>query len=162
MIAEIIRTAIDPALERLPARMDSPRARVMMLAIGMQESRFKHRRQIGGPARGYWQFERGTPTTRGGVTGVLMHSASGPILRDFCARRDMPATASMIYDQLEFDDVLAAVVARLLLWTDREALPAVGDVDEAWELYLRTWRPGKPHPNTWGMCYAQAQRAAEA
>ena len=28
----------------------------MLLAIGLQESRFVHRRQIGGPACGFWQF----------------------------------------------------------------------------------------------------------
>ena len=26
---------------------------------------------------------------------------------------------------------------------------AVDDADGAWECYLRTWRPGKPHPETW-------------
>ena len=52
---EITRTAIDPALELFPKHMDSPQARVMLLSIGLQESRFEYRRQMGnGPARGFW------------------------------------------------------------------------------------------------------------
>ncbi len=41
------------------------RARVLMLAIAGQESAWKYRAQVGGPARGFWQFE----VT--GVDGVL-------------------------------------------------------------------------------------------
>lgn len=157
--AAFLRDAVDPALDRLPARMDSPRARIMLIAIALQESRLIYRRQIGGPARGLLQFERGTPATRGGVTGVLMHPASASHLRDFCARRNLPATARAIYDELEHDDVLAVAVARLLLWTDPRSLPMVGDEDGAWALYLRTWRPGRPHPHTWAGFYRQAVMA---
>jgi len=57
--------------------------------------------------------------------------------------------------------VLAAGVARLLLWTDPKALPAIGDADAGWSLYLRTWRPGKPHPKTWPALYAQAMAVVE-
>ena len=48
-LSDVRRTAIEPALLLLPARMESPQAVVMLLAIGLQESRFTHRRQIGGP-----------------------------------------------------------------------------------------------------------------
>src|SRR5690606_35531315 len=65
----VVEQAIWPAYALLPSRMDSDRATVMLLAIGLQESRFEHRRQIKGPARGFWQFERG-----GGVRGVMTHS----------------------------------------------------------------------------------------
>ncbi|OMG90710.1 hypothetical protein [Achromobacter xylosoxidans] len=47
----IVTDAINPTLALLPAAMDTPAARVMLLAIGLQESRFVRRRQIGGPAR---------------------------------------------------------------------------------------------------------------
>ena len=56
MIVNPIPDILDPAAKLLPG-MDSAKARVMLLAIGLQESRFEHRRQIGGPARGFWQFE---------------------------------------------------------------------------------------------------------
>ncbi len=53
-------------------------------------------------------------------------------------------------------DVLAASVARLLLWTDPKRLPVIGDASGAWDLYLRTWRPDKPHPRTWAGLYSRA------
>ena len=65
-LVEVLRTNVLPGMALLPDRMDTPEARVMMLAIGLQESRFVHRRQIKGPARGFWQFEQG-----GGVIGVV-------------------------------------------------------------------------------------------
>ena len=50
---ELARTYTLPAaLSLLPPRMDTPLARRYVLAIALQESRFEHRRQIGGPARG--------------------------------------------------------------------------------------------------------------
>lgn len=39
-------TNLDSSLSLLPAPMDSPRARVMLLAIGLQESRFKRRGEV--------------------------------------------------------------------------------------------------------------------
>ncbi|CAB3907584.1 hypothetical protein LMG26842_05692 [Achromobacter dolens] len=152
----IVAGAITPALALLPARMDTPEARVMLLAIGLQESRFVHRRQIGGPARGFWQFEKGTRASRGGVWGVFLHAASKDHLAALCKARSVACDPDAIYAALEYDDVLAAGVARLLLWTDPKALPAVGDSDAGWALYLRTWRPGKPKPDSWPPLYRQA------
>lgn len=150
MLETIVDDAIRPALGLLGLR-DTPEARVMLLAIGQQESRFEHRRQIGGPARGFWQFERG-----GGVVGVLTHKASAQRAATLCAARGVDATPAAVYDRLEHDDVLAAGFARLLLLTDPKPLPAVGDVDGAWAYYLRNWRPGKPHPKTWPALYEKA------
>lgn len=158
----MIDIAIIPALTLLPARMDTDEARVMLVAIGLQESRFVHRRQIGGPARGFWQFEKGTRASRGGVWGVYLHPASKDHLAVLCKARSVTCDPDAIYAALEYDDVLAAGVARLLLWTDPKALPAIGDADAGWALYLGTWRPGKPHPQTWPVLYAQAVAALEA
>ncbi len=152
----IISSAIAPALSLLPGRMDTPAAHVMLLAIGLQESRFVHRRQIGGPARGFWQFEKGSRASRGGVWGVYLHPSSKDHLAALCKARSVACDPDAIYAALEYDDVLAAGVARLLLWTDPKALPAIGDADAGWALYLRTWRPGKPHPHTWPDLYRQA------
>lgn len=152
----ITETAINPALALLPAGMDTPAARVMLLAIGLQESRFVHRRQIGGPARGFWQFEKGTRASRGGVWGVYLHQASKDHLAALCKARSVSSDPDAIYAALEYDDVLAAGVARLMLWTDPKSLPPVGDADAGWALYLRTWRPGKPHQQTWPDLYRQA------
>lgn len=160
-IAEIVRSAVDPALALLPKHLDSEKARVMLLAIGLQESRFEHRAQIvngggKGPARGFWQFEEGTRTSRGGVWGVYLHSQSTELLRLLCRDRDCAFEPRSIWAKLETDDVLAAGVARLLLWTDPKPLPAIGATELAWGYYLRTWRPGKPHPKTWPPLYARA------
>lgn len=151
---EITRTGINPALAMLPGHMDSPQSRVMLLAIGLQESRFEHRRQMGnGPARGFWQFEQG-----GGVKGCVNHAASAPYLRQLCTARGVAFNAPAIWLAIEHDDVLAAGLARLLLFTDPYKLPAVTDQGGAWELYAdRCWRPGKPHPETWPKYHAQAR-----
>lgn len=142
---------LDEALELLPKKMDTPAARVMLLAIGLQESRFQHRRQIGGPARGFWQFEQG-----GGVRGVLRHHASSELADKVCYVCNVPPTEGAVYDALDNDDILACCFARLLLWTDPKPLPAVGDEVASWELYLRTWRPGKPHRHSWPGLYLSA------
>lgn len=154
----ITDNAINPALALLPQAMDSKEARIMLLAIGLQESRFEYRRQLGdGPARGFWQFERGTAASKGGVWGVFLHPATNRLLRDIAGKRGCPASPSNIWERIEHDDVLAAALARLLLFTDPLRLPAVGDVDGAWALYAkRCWRPGRPHPQTWAKFHAQA------
>ena len=153
-LSEIRERAIAPALALLPARMNSVAAEVQMLAIGLQESRFEHRRQIGGPAKGFWQFEQG-----GGVRGVLRHHSSREHAQAVCRVRNVIATEGAVYAALEHDDVLAAAFARLLLWTDPKALPVLGDEQAAWDLYLGTWRPGKPHRHTWDALYAKALEA---
>lgn len=158
------RQAIDPAMWLLPAKFDSPQARVLMLAIGLQESRLAHRWQIvdparpdvRGPARGLWQFERG-----GGVAGVLSHPASKPHALVVCKAQGVTPESRRVWSAMADDDVLAAAFARLLLWTEPKPLPAVGKGAEAWEYYLRTWRPGKPHPSTWSGLYAKAQAVVE-
>ena len=155
-LSEIRERAIAPALALLPAKMTSPQAELMLLAIGLQESRLTHRRQIGGPARGLWQFERG-----GGVAGVLRHAASREHALIVCDARRVAPVPEQVYQRLEHDDVLAAAFARLLLYTDPARLPALGEVGASWDLYLRTWRPGKPHRHTWDALYAQALEAVQ-
>ena len=72
----ILKTAIAPAMALLKGVPDSRESRCLLLAIGLQESRFEHRRQMGnGPARGFWQFETG------GVRGVVNHATSAGLLR---------------------------------------------------------------------------------
>jgi hypothetical protein len=153
----ILAEAIEPALEMLPAGMDTPQARVMLLAIGLQESALEHRYQVlkggrKGPARGLWQFERG-----GGVVGVLTHKASRKLAQEICDHREVPAVSYEVWRALEHDDTLAAAFARLLLWTDPLPLPGVNDEAGAWDLYARVWRPGRPHPSRWPANHKQAR-----
>lgn len=137
-LSDVIERAISPAYALLPASMRSSEATVLLLAIGLQESAFLNRRQIKGPARGFWQFE-----FAGGFRGVLNHRSTAQhamMLGD--ARGYARQTEAERFSQLELDDVYAAGIARLLLWTDPHALPALNDADTAFEYYLRTWRPG--------------------
>lgn len=154
-LKEIQSQAINPALSMLPSAMSRQPEKLMtlMLAIGLQESRFKHRRQINGPARGYWQFERG-----GGVRGVLLHKTTRDAAVALCKARGAAPNDQAVYAALERDDVLAAGFARLLLWTDPRPLPELGDIDAAWDYYIRNWRPGKPHRKTWDALYREAMQ----
>ena len=157
------RSALSLALNLLPPRLDTQTARVQLLAIGLQESGLKDRVQIvagggKGPARGLLQFELG-----GGVRGVLTHPASAKMAAEVCVTRRVPAmTASVVWGELSRDDVLAFALGRLLLLTDPHPLPALGDIDEAWNCYVRTWRPGKPHRDRWTDNYAAALASVKA
>ena len=155
-ISEVEAGAIDCAMAILPPSMDTSAARVLLRAIALQESRMVHRFQVipgggKGPARGLWQFERG-----GGVKGVLTHPASKRLAQSVCLARGIDADPRTVWANLEIDDVLAAAFARLLLFTDPNPLPAIGDVSDSWEYYLRNWRPGKPHFQSWPMLYGVA------
>lgn len=154
-LTEITEEAINPALLLLPMAMDTLEARALLLAIGLQESGFKVRRQFGdGPARGFWQFEAG-----GGAKGVCKHAKSTVLMEAVCKTRNCAFTPEMLWRRIEFDDVLAAAAARLLIFTDPFRLPALTDVDGAWRLYNdRCWRPGKPHPEKWPGNHLQAVR----
>lgn len=158
MLDTILHKAINPALKLLPLRMDSEKARVEMLAAGLQESRFEHRYQIvrndpyaKGPARGFWQNERS------GVFAVMTNRATADYARDLCKACGVPFDSPLVHARIEFDDVLAAGLARLLLWADPKPLPEVDDTEGAWLCYLRCWRPGKPRRETWDEFHAQAR-----
>jgi hypothetical protein len=146
--ASIIEYAINPAMALLPPKMTSDKATVMLLAIGLQESRLTHRSQIGGPAKSFLQFESG-----GGVKGVMTHPSSIAPAQSLCQSLAVPFERPAIFQAMEFNDVLAFGLGRLLLYTDPKALPEIGDAQAAWGLYQRVWRPGKPHRQTWDDLY---------
>lgn len=117
----------------------------MLLAIGLQESNFQHRRQLvgtpprpTGPARSFWQAEVGG----GMVRGVRVHAKTSALAAQLYQHHGVAANDLAVWAAIENNDLLAAALARLLLFTDPYKLPAVGDVEGAWQLYLRTWRPG--------------------
>ena len=167
---EVRNGPVAEALLLLPAKMTSPQAELMLLAIGLQESELKHRRQHGnGPARSLWQGEQGG----GMVAGLLgFHNQDvQDLARGLCAVRGVPAQPRAVWEAIEHDDVLAAGLARLLLFTDPARLPKLGDVEGAWQLYLRTWRPGAFTRGTaakraelrqkWAKNYTQALEAVQ-
>ena len=141
----ILHDFVNPGMGLLPEKMRTPQAQAMLLAIGLQESGFATTVQYGGgPAHSYWQFERG-----GGVKGVLGHPASKDLAAAVCKARGVAVDAMSVWQAMAKDQVLSAALARLLLWTDANPLPALlpSASDQAWAYYFRNWRPGKPHPD---------------
>lgn len=143
-------------------RMRSAQATVLLLTVQLQEAPNQEQKQIGGPAVGTYQFERG-----GGIAGVLRHDASRRLAVAVCQALGVPPTVDGVATALQnTNDTLDAALARLLLWTDRPALPALGDVEGAFQAYLRVWRPGAYHRGTeavrlklrekWSRNYAKA------
>lgn len=156
MIDHVQTFALPAAYAVLPSRLSSPHATAMLLAIGAQESGFEQRRQVHGPARGFWQFERG-----GAVRGLLTHALTRPLLD--AALRSLRfehaiGLEATLQNLIECNDVVAAVSARLLLSTVLQRLPQRGEPELAWQQYLEAWRPGRPHRETWDAHYADAWR----
>lgn len=145
------KAAIDQAFQLLPVGMDTPIARVILAAIGFQESGYLVRIQYGnGPARSYWQFENGRLA---GINGVLTHRASAKLAASVCKSRGVDPDRMAVWKAMETDDVLGAAFARLLMYTDPKPLP--DNQADAWEMYAkRLWRPGKPHPDKWVASWA--------
>jgi len=157
-----LASALEPAYLLLPARMASREASAMILAICLQESGFRFRRQVVrysegqpvlGPAKGYAQFEMS-----GGILGVLRHETTRDHIRKVLDALTYDYEILTSYTAIEHNDVLTAAYARLLLWSDPEPLPAYGQDETAWKYYLRTWRPGKPHRETWNEHLTEAWR----
>jgi len=133
-LSGVLEAIIRPALCALPIKLQGERAEVMLLAIGLQESRFIHRKQINDPAKGFWQFERN------GVRGVLSHPASDTLALKLCSEH-AAKSAEQVHILLETQDILACQLARLLLWTDPRPLPEIGEVMSAWDYYVRISNP---------------------
>ena len=151
-ISDVLQVVIYPGLALLPKQMNSPAAIAMLLTIGLQESRFIYRRQVGGPARGFYQFEK-----KGGVAGVLLHHrGASPLIRDVLDRLQYDLDLDTSYAAIEHNDALATAFARLLLWTLPDTLPQKDEYERSWEQYIEAWRPGKPHRQTWNEFYRQA------
>jgi hypothetical protein len=160
--SNVLTQVVRPALALLPQNMRSQAAEVLLLAIGGQESGFATRQQYGGgPARGLWQFEQGTQSSKGGVWGVYLFPSTQADLQHVCTALRVPYDPVSIYNNLDQSDLLAACVARLMLWTSPSALPAVGDQNGAWNYYENIWRPGKPRPQDWPNHYQPALGAVQ-
>lgn len=146
----LLLRAIVPALEDLASGgiNDSPEVRRFMIAIALQESGLKHRRQVtnsgleDGPASSYWQFEK-----NGGCKGALTHHAVKEHMLWVCTQYDIAPTPEALWEAMRYNDVVAASAARLLIYTLPKKLPVTAD--DAWAQYVDAWRPGKPHPETW-------------
>lgn len=149
-LAHIVKTVVPAAFTLLPTRMDTPDARAMMYAIGLQESRFIYRQQLGGPAMGFWQYEEA------GVKGVMTHAATRDLVAQVLDQMGYPPSLPIVHRALADNDILAAIFARLLLWTHPNVLPNVSQATKGWMYYYTLWRPGKPRQSTWEAFFQQA------
>jgi hypothetical protein len=142
---------IPAAYKMLPAKMEIVNATAMLLAIGLQESRFEFRQQIGGPALSFWQAEPG-----GGLSLVFDHPTTRDVVRQVLNRMAYAGLDSRDPHALEHNDILTAIRARLLLWTHPDPLPDADEPDLGWEQYNEIWRPGNPRRETWDAFFADA------
>lgn len=135
---QVLGQVVAPALTKLlPARYDSANARILLLAFGAQETGFRTRFQIGGgPGHGFWQNE---PE---GVADVIANEAVAHDALGLCSRCAVSPVGKDAYWALVTDDAFACGIARLMLFCDPKPLPAEGDIDGAFECYIRIWRPG--------------------
>jgi hypothetical protein len=133
--------------------MASHAAEVMLVAIALQESDATHRLQMGGPARGWWQFEK-----MGGLAGVMRHRRSGEIAESLCSELGISPSVDAAWLALPYSELLAAGLTRLLLWTDARPLllPMPEHEDGAWDIYRDNWRPGKPRRERWATSWRVA------
>lgn len=160
--SKLLKTAIIPALSELENAgiKDTFEARRFVLAIALQESGLKYRRQVSsgglenGPAASFWQFERG-----GGCKGVLTHKAAAQRMKAICEAYNVQPTEQALWEAMRYQDIVAAAAARLLAYTLPSSLPTTAE--QGWNQYIDAWRPGKPHPETWAGHWATADKTAK-
>ena len=138
-----VKGIIDRAMRtRLPGQFDSIEARVLLLATSGQEADFQHRRQVGGPARGLWQFEQIA------VKEVLTNPVTSIYARAICVMHGVAPTITDCYLALANDDVFACCFARYNYWPVRAPLPPAryDAVLTAYHYYDGRWKPGFERP----------------
>jgi hypothetical protein len=157
-----VNTFIFPAaFALLPPALDTLPARAELLAIGLQETNFAKRRQVTSnpkysPARSFWQCE-----LAGAVSNVLTHVKTKPLILPILQELRYPPAASACWEAIEHNDVLAVVFARLELYTCPLVNPDRSEPEKGWSVYELTWKPGKPHPDTWNAYFARAWRLVD-
>lgn len=162
----LLKTAIIPALGMLDSKLDTPAARAMLIAIALQETGLRARRQMleardhwweskPGKGHGFWQFERD-----GATRGVMVrHAAASAIVLPVIDALLYPRDPYAVHEALIHNDVLACVLARALLYSVPDALPGPNDPEKGWVQYVSAWRPGKPHVEPWANNYRIAWEA---
>ena len=153
----LLNLAIVPALAELAKSgiPDTTDARRFVLAIALQESGLAHRRQVltggveNGPAASFFQFEPG-----GGCKGVLTHHLTASTMRGLCVDFNVEPTPQGLWEAMRYHDIIAAIAARLLIYTLPYKLPTTAA--DGWAQYVAAWRPDRPHPENWANAWALA------
>jgi hypothetical protein len=154
-VPEFVLSHIFPVLPELTGLPQSRAADIMLLAIGFQESGFVARHQVRGSAVGFWQLDAG------GVDALLQNQATrvkvDEALNTLGYKVGSYYRSTHLFDALEHNDFASAALARILLWANPARLPESRDlVDVAWNIYVNTWRPGKPRRNDWAISWNAA------
>ena len=149
---ECLRDLILPALEEADPILKTKNrteAAVLLLAIAIQESALRYRRQLGdGPARGLFQMEPGD------LAMLSLVMKRNQALRNALSTKDPQEMWAMLEDPA--NDKYGVYIARAALKTDPKPLPKLGDADAAWKCYIKHWQPGKPRPEKWAVSYEAA------
>lgn len=154
----LYQTAIRPALDELAALgiPSSPQAARFLLAVAIQESGLRHRRQVtgssgleNGPAVSFLQGE-----ITGGLIDMLNRPATRNYMKAICEAYNVTPTPAGLWEAIRYQDIVAFAAGRLLIYTLPFKLPATQD--EGWAQYKRAWAPGKPKPDTWPAAWALA------
>jgi hypothetical protein len=153
----LYQTAIRPALDELAGLgiPSSPQAARFLLAIALQESGLKHRRQVvsggleNGPAVSFLQGE-----ITGGLIDMLNRPATSKYMKAICEAYNVTPTPAGLWEAIRYQDIVAFAAGRLLLYTLPMKLPET-DL-EGWDQYKKAWAPGKPKPDTWPANWALA------
>lgn len=153
----LYQTAIRPALDEL-AQLGIPssqQAARFLLAIAIQESGLKHRRQVvsggaeNGPAVSFLQGE-----ITGGLIDMLNRPVTSKYMRAICEAYNVTPTPAGLWEAIRYQDIVAFAAGRLLIYTLPSKLAVTEQ--EGWLQYMSAWRPGKPHPERWPAAWALA------
>ncbi|MEX1197794.1 MAG: hypothetical protein WEB57_08055 [Pseudohongiellaceae bacterium] len=162
MDARLAHDILLPAtLAMFPEHFSSRPARAMVLAIGLQESDYIHRRQLIGNHRNWWEVIKPPAKSfhqfeKVGIRGVVEHPATRRLAVEVCRLLGYPPDVNVLHAAVEHNDLLASAFARLALWRLPQPLPGPDDHQEAWAQYLEAWQPGKPKPERWQHRYQTA------
>ena len=155
MSKDILTNVINPALTELAQSGVSvtDAARAMLYAAGLQESNLSARFQATpassalrkGAGRGLWQMRIDD------VSRLLTTNSTKERSEAISNKYVGSVHPHAVWATLEYNDVLAAIFARLMLWPDPAALPAPAAVNEraALDYYIRCWRPNSPREKDW-------------
>lgn len=152
----VLAQAVDIALGYLPDKMVSDQARVQVLGDGLYESGFRTRIQApNGPAHGLWQFQINA------IRLVMWNAATSAACAALCEACGVKFGPTAIYFAIAdgAHDVLAAGLARLIVWADPQPLPAIGNAPAAADCHQRCYRPGAWDESRYIALYPQAVEA---
>lgn len=141
-----LKEVIEPGLIKLPDHLNTVEAEAMLLAIGMQETKFELSNCVNSDRMGFFRV-----STRDIIKLITIDWTSKLLL-------DIANGANKFINELVLEDAhFCALCARLMLSITGESLPNLNsDPSESWNLYLKTWKPDNPKRETWDAYWMHA------